>query len=143
MTSSITIPDRAVTIPDRAVTITEMRKDNVRLHQGRLTAGAKPATANRVLIMMRYMFKQASRWEVPGVKANPCANAPLLEENNKHELFLTANEAKQLYEAVCASPNQMLRYIVPLLILTGARKREPVDAKWEDFDLGVGCGGFR
>jgi integrase len=29
----------------------------------------------------------------------------------------------------------MLRYIVPMLILTGARKREVLDAKWEDFDI--------
>jgi integrase len=28
----------------------------------------------------------------------------------------------------------MLRYIVPMLILTGARKREVLDARWEDFD---------
>lgn len=111
------------------------RQDIVRLHQGRIAAGAKPGTANRVLIMMRFMFNQAIRWQVPGVKANPCANVPLLEENNKHERFLTADEAKRLYEAVCASPNPMLRYIVPLLILTGARKRELLDAKWEDFDL--------
>ncbi len=29
----------------------------------------------------------------------------------------------------------MLKYIVPMLILTGARKREVLDAKWEDFDV--------
>jgi integrase len=29
----------------------------------------------------------------------------------------------------------MLKYIVPMLILTGARKREVLDAKWEDFDF--------
>jgi len=29
----------------------------------------------------------------------------------------------------------MLRYIVPMLIVTGARKREVLDARWEDFDL--------
>jgi integrase len=29
----------------------------------------------------------------------------------------------------------MLRYVVPMLILTGARKREVLDAKWEDFDI--------
>jgi integrase len=28
----------------------------------------------------------------------------------------------------------MLQYIVPMLILTGARKREVLDAKWQDFD---------
>lgn len=111
------------------------REDIVRLHQGRLAVGSKPSTANRVLIMMRYMFNLAIRWEVPGVKTNPCANVPLLEENNKHERFLSADEAKQLYETVCASPNQMLKFIVPILILTGARKRELLDAKWADFDL--------
>ena len=40
-----------------------------------------------------------------------------------------------LYEAVCRSDNEMLQYIVPMLILTGARKREVLDAKWEDFDI--------
>ena len=29
----------------------------------------------------------------------------------------------------------MLKNIVPMLILTGARKREVLDAKWEDFDI--------
>ena len=29
----------------------------------------------------------------------------------------------------------MLQHIVPMLILTGARKREVLDARWEDFDL--------
>ena len=29
----------------------------------------------------------------------------------------------------------MLKFIVPMLILTGARKREVLDAKWTDFDL--------
>ena len=33
------------------------------------------------------------------------------------------------------SDNQMLQYIVPMLILTGARKREVLDARWEDFDF--------
>ena len=29
----------------------------------------------------------------------------------------------------------MLQYIIPMLILTGARKREVLDAKWTEFDL--------
>ena len=29
----------------------------------------------------------------------------------------------------------MLKFIVPMLILTGARKREVLDAKWQDFDF--------
>ena len=111
------------------------RQDIVKMHHDRKAAGAAPGSANRLLIMMRYIFNLAVRWEVAGVKTNPCANVPLLEENNKHERFLSADEAKRLYETVCASPNKMLQYIVPMLILTGARKRELLDAKWADFDF--------
>ena len=58
-----------------------------------------------------------------------------MEENNKMERYLSVEEAQRLYEAVCKSENTMLQYIVPMLILTGARKREVLDAKWQDFDL--------
>jgi integrase len=85
--------------------------------------------------MMRYIFNLAIRWEVPGIKANPCSRVPLLEVNNKRERYLNQEEAKRLYDAVCESENGMLKFIVPMLILTGARKREVLDAKWEDFDL--------
>ncbi|MEI8159018.1 MAG: tyrosine-type recombinase/integrase, partial [Burkholderiales bacterium] len=44
-------------------------------------------------------------------------------------------EAQTLYRAVRASVNPMLQYIIPMLILTGARKREVLDAKWEEFDM--------
>ena len=41
---------------------------------------------------------------------------------------------RRLYSAVLASDNPMLKYIVPMLLLTGARKREVLDARWDDFD---------
>ncbi|MBU6995951.1 MAG: tyrosine-type recombinase/integrase [Ferrovum myxofaciens] len=40
----------------------------------------------------------------------------------KKERFLTEEEAQKLYETVCRSENPMLKFIVPMLILTGARK---------------------
>ena len=51
------------------------------------------------------------------------------------ERYLSVDEAQRLYVAVCKSENTMLGFIVPMLILTGARKREVLDAKWQDFDL--------
>ena len=84
---------------------------------------------------MRYVLNLALRWEVPGIKANPCAGVPLLEVNNKKERYLSQDVAKRLYDAVCVSENAMLKFIVPMLILTGVRKREVLDAKWTDFDL--------
>jgi integrase len=118
------------------------RQDILKMHRERSTTGAA-GSANRLLIMMRFIFNLAMRWEVPGIKANPCAAVPLLEENNKRERYLSSDEARVLYESVCKSDNQMLKYIIPMLILTGARKREVLDAKWEDFDLEADCGAFQ
>ena len=111
------------------------REDIQKMHQDRKNAGAAAGSANRLLIMMRHIFNLALKWEVPGIKVNPCHGVPLLEENNQLERYLTVDEAQRLYEAVCKSDNQMLRFIVPMLILTGARKREVLDAKWADFNL--------
>lgn len=94
-----------------------------------------PGSCNRLLILLRYVFNLAIRWEVAGVKANPTHGFPLMEENNKKERYLSKDEASILYEALKKSDNQILQFIVPMLILTGARKREVLDAKWEDFDL--------
>lgn len=111
------------------------RQDIVKMHSDRKASGAAAGSANRLLIMMRYIFNLAVRWEVPGIKVNPTKGVPLMEENNKKERYLTVDEAQRLYDAVRKSQNTMLQYIVPMLILTGARKREVLDAKWEDFDF--------
>ena len=109
--------------------------DIIAIHHGRKAAGAAAGSANRLLILMRYMFNLAIRWEVPGITKNPSAGVALLEENNKREQFISVEEAQRLYAAVETSDNTQLKYIVPMLILTGARKREALDGKWEDFDL--------
>jgi integrase len=111
------------------------RQDIVRMHSDRKASGAAAGSANRLLIMMRYIFNLAIRWEVAGIKDNPTKNVPLMPENNKKERYLSEDEARRLYGAVCKSENEMLKYIVPMLILTGARKREALDARWEDFDF--------
>ena len=111
------------------------RQDIQKMHHDRRASGALPGSANRLLIMMRFIFNLALKWEVSGIKANPCKGVPLMEENNKKERYLSNEEARRLYQAVCASPNPMLKYIVPMLILSGARKREVLDARWEDFDF--------
>ena len=111
------------------------RQDIVKMHYERKASGAAAGSANRLLIMMRFIFNLAVRWELPGIKANPTKGVPLMEENNKKERYLSVEEAQRLYTAVCSSENPMLQYIVPMLILTGARKREVLDAKWQDFDF--------
>ena len=114
----------------------EISRDDVfQIQQQRRAAGAAAGSANRLVILLRYIFNLALKWETPGITKNPAKGVKLLEENNHRERYLSADEAHALYDAVCRSDNTMLKYIIPMLILTGARKRELLDAKWEDFDI--------
>ncbi|MCZ4368781.1 site-specific integrase [Sulfitobacter dubius] len=115
----------------------EITKDDViKFRQAALRTDAKPGSINRRLILLRYIFNLAVRdWEVPGVPSNPTNGVALLPENNKKERYITEDELKRLYDAVKRSKNVMLRYILPLLVVTGARRGEVLNAKWEDIDL--------
>jgi len=95
----------------------------------------KPASTNRVIILCRYIFNCALKWEVEGVARNPTAGINLFPENNKRERYLNDDEALRLFESLEASPNPLLPFIIAMLLLTGARKREVLDAKWQDIDL--------
>lgn len=114
----------------------QITKDHVlALHNGVVQKGCKPSTANRPLILARYIFNLALEWGIPGLDKNPTRGVPLFEENNKRERYLSADEAHELHQALAQSQNRMLKYIVPMLILTGARKSEVVKAEWSDLDL--------
>ena len=110
------------------------KRDVVQLINDQLPS-YKPGSINRVIILLRYMFNLAIKWEVEGVSRNPTAGIPLLKEDNHVERFLSSEEAKALLIAIKNSKNPMLQHIISMLILTGARKREVLGAKWEDFDM--------
>ena len=94
-----------------------------------------PGSCNRLTILLRYLFNTAIKNGDVGITKNPTAGHPLMKEVNKQERFLSSEEAEVLYEKLKLSDNVMLQYIIPMLILTGARKREVLDARWEDFDF--------
>ena len=48
---------------------------------------------------------------------------------------MSQDELRRLSEAIKKSENPMLEPIISMLILTGARKSEVLNARWEDFDL--------
>jgi integrase len=104
-------------------------------HHELVSKGLAKGTANRGLVLLKYMFNLALRWNIPGVTVNPAAGVKLFEANNARERYLSSAEAKRLLEAVEQSKNTQLKYIVSLLLLTGARKRELLDARIDDFDL--------
>jgi integrase len=96
--------------------------------------GYAQATVNRWQVILSHMLRLAKRWGVPGAH-NPLEGVAQKDPNNRVERYLSPAETARLKEAVENSPNGMLKYIVALLLLTGCRKRELLDARWDEVNL--------
>ncbi len=101
----------------------------------KVTEGYAPATVNRWQVILSHMMRMAKQWGIPGTERNPLEGVKQRECNNAAERFLNPAETRRLKDAVAASPNPQLKHIVALLLLTGCRKRELLDARWEHIDL--------
>lgn len=97
--------------------------------------GLAPATVEKIRVIFGRSFELGARWGIPGAEKNPTRGVARTPLNNACERFLTAEEAARLREAVAASQNTQLQHIVGLLLLTGARVRELLDARWEHVDV--------
>lgn len=97
--------------------------------------GLAPATVEKLRVTFGRSFELAAKWNIAGGEINPVRGVARVKFSNARERFLTPKEAAKLQTAVAASENKQLGNIVALLLLTGARKRELLDAKWEHVDL--------
>jgi integrase len=98
----------------------------------------KPGTVNRILNGLKVIYSRALEWEVEGLVKSPLQGIKQFPNLSRHEKFLTQEEAAHLLQAVLQSDNKMLAPIVSALLLTGCRKREILDARWEHVDLAKG-----
>jgi integrase len=99
------------------------------------TKGQAATTVNRTLAHIKAIFNRAIEWEIDGIEKNPAKGVKPLPDHKRHERYLSAEEARQLLEVVSKSQNKLLPYIVALLLLTGCRRREVLEARWENIDL--------
>jgi len=107
----------------------------IEFYHGLLAVGYAKATCNRVLVLIRFMFNLAKKWEIPGAENNPASGVPLFDANNARERYLTVDETQRLHAELEHSENPQLKNIIALLLLLGCRKRELLDSRWEEFDL--------
>ena len=97
--------------------------------------GLAPATVEKIRVIFGRSFELGARWSIPGCERNPTRGIPRKPLNNERQRFLSMEEAGRLREAVAASSNTQLKGIVGLLLLTGARVGELLQARWEHVDL--------
>ena len=109
--------------PDIAVFLEQMKSEGYAL-----------GTCNRALVMLRYGFELAIKWKTQGIDSNPLKEVKNLVFDNKIERYLTPEQTQALLVSIRESENEELEFIVLFLIYTGARKREVLDARWQDID---------
>lgn len=97
--------------------------------------GLAPASVEKIKATFSRSFALALQWDVPGVIRNPVTGIKRPPINNARERFLNPAEVKRLQQAVANSRNTQLKYIIGLLLLTGARVSELLNAEWRHLDL--------
>jgi len=111
------------------------RGDVARLHQ---SLASMSITANRALALTSAMFGHAARWGLVPEGINPCARIKKYPEQSR-ERFLSELELGQLGGALKAAEAGLSLpaaiAAVRLLVLTGARKSEILNLRWEHVDF--------
>jgi site-specific recombinase XerD len=92
--------------------------------------GYASGTTNRVLILIRYIYNLGRKWRVAGMSQNPTlglSTAPDVQRDR----FLDAAETQRLIAAIQTDENQTAAQAIMLLLLTGGRRNEITQAKWD------------
>ena len=112
-----------------------------------------PASINREMSCLRHVFKKAVEWEMIGENPFDKGALLLLKENNQRLRYLTEDEIDRLLDA-CATEvikfpeskkrikkithkdPHYLRDIIECAILSGMRKQELLNLKWDEIQGG-------
>jgi integrase len=91
-----------------------------------------PIKANRTLALLSKMFNLAIQWK--WITSNP-TNGLTKYQEHKRERWLNDHELQKLLIVLDTYHNQNVANAIRLLIFTGSRRNEVLEATWEQFDL--------
>ena len=93
------------------------------------------SVANKLVKFLSYAYNLAILWEIPNVTVNPAKNIKLFKDNEAKERYLTNDEINRLLMVASKCSNKQIKPFLEFLLLSGARKSEVLNAKWEDVDM--------
>jgi integrase len=94
-----------------------------------------PYRANRTFAVLSKMLSLAIKWEIR--TDNPAKGIERTPEE-KRERYLSPAEIARLADVLATHPERTSAYAVRVLLLTGARRGETLNSRWQDFDLAAG-----
>ena len=111
------------------------RSDVMDFHHTMFKKGYAAGTCNRMLVLIKFIYNCAIRWDILPREGNPCTGIEAFEDHGARERYLTQEEVRRLFDELDRNRNVQVGQVVQLLLYTGARKREVLDAKWEEIDF--------
>jgi integrase len=97
-----------------------------------------PYEANRTVALVGKMFELARRWGfLPETAANPARGIDKFREH-KRDRWVTPEELPRLAAIIGQYPNLYVQAALWLYLLTGVRREELLQARWEDVDVARG-----
>ena len=111
------------------------RADIARFMQEKKQTGYMTSTCNRLLARLKAVLAYAQDIELITLDQNPARGFRQFREPPHRDRFLSREEAQRLILEVTASGSPMLKFIIPFLLVTGARKSEAIHATWEHVDF--------
>ena len=109
--------------------------DVVCLHRDITTRRGTPVRANRTIEVLRKAFNLAIRWKwrldnpAKGIQRN---------QEEKRTRYLSQQELARLSKALAEHPEKVSANAIRFLMLTGARRGEVLNARWDQFDMKAG-----
>jgi integrase len=95
----------------------------------------KPAMINKIQVIFGQIIDLAEALEVCEDGTRKRLGFETLRITEKPQNFITKNQLQDLLHACDLSSNKDLVNIVKLLVITGARKREILDAQWHNVNI--------
>jgi len=106
-------------------------RDIYRIVEELMNSG-KAYQSNRVLAVLKAFFNWAK--QAGEIQDSPAQNIKRLSEEKPRERVLTGNELVQVLKAA-DEMGELLGALIKILVLTGQRREEVTQARWEEIDL--------
>ena len=113
--------------------IIEITADDISRLYHRIVAEGHKIAANRFHASLSACLQTA--WRLGKIDSNPVLKVEKLPENPPRDRVMSDAEMAKMLQAIDEIPNPHLKAAFVLLVHTGARRSEVLNARWQDFDL--------
>lgn len=115
-----------------ARSLASITRQEIQRYHDELISRRAPATVNRHLALLKRCFNLAILWGY--MDSNPATGIRMHTENNQSQRFLSIDEAKRLWTALDNDQNPIAASAIKLMLVTGVRREEALQAKWDNID---------